>query len=325
MYMSNQDEFLNNGDGADYFLSSSTKRYLSSGFKRTRHFIRITSIDKERLTADLFINWPNSWSEKKGDQLKPHVGTLDYFLFSERLVETYLKYVSHIKDYDISQMWIKYFSFKAGSECIDTNSFKSSCILKSDRIENGYLIYQFEISISNANVNLAIQLPQNTVKNEIESFSEKHLTEDSYYYFDGYKRALRNISNISIDTQKKLLSANYELKHFEDATFYGIGEKFMPAITFCDLMLGAGQLSQVLLYEMDHTNREKASNLWLRRVHSIYNKPIYNNAVIKIIIEQSKSIKLKGLNYTCADIVVTFNNDVLIANCNFAYQPFQYE
>jgi len=142
---SNQNEFLDKDKGIDYFLGSSSKRYLSSGFKRIEHSIENISIEEDCLFADLFINWPKDWSEKKGGQIKPHVGTLDYFLFSERLVEVYMKLVEHKKIYKKSIKDVANTFLSNGFKVTYMNFFRRSFSCKASRTNEAVISYNGDV------------------------------------------------------------------------------------------------------------------------------------------------------------------------------------
>ena len=302
----------------DSFLGDSSQRYFSSNFKKVFHHINETKIENGKLLACCSVEWPEDWSHKKGVALQPHIGTLDFFLIASRLAEVYFEKVENLCDNQISNMWISEFHCKAGNKCIEQNTIFCECRLLSKKNQTEYTL---DIKIADAVVVLKTQLPDK-IEDTLLEIKRWDDFEQVSYYSAHYKEALRDITNIRIDTSRKNISADFELEHINKSSYKGIGSTYMPCVTFCDLVLVCGQLSQIILYHLDNTTREQASNLWLRNIHCFYKKPIKGKTNISVAIKASKALKLKGANYNCSVLIFNFNNEDLIAECSSAYQPF---
>jgi hypothetical protein len=307
------------GYDADFFLGPSSKRYFGTGFKKTEHGFLNLRKEEECLFADLMINWPETWAEKKGVNVTPHIGTLDFFLASVTLVEEYFSIVREISIKQMNHMWISDFICKTGNKCIEQNNLSCSCRLIFEECNSSKTIFVFEIKIGDTCVSLSIDFPNNLSPMYYKS---PQLLEQRTYYSQGYKCADRRISNIKVDFNRKSITADYALRHQDNLTYYGIGAEYMPCITLCDLILIAGQLTQILLYSLDGTSREASSNLWMRKIHCSYKKPIVTDPEVLIEIRKSTNINMKGEMYHCSDLRFDFNNGYLIADCSSAYKPF---
>lgn len=222
-------------------------------------------------------------------------------------------------------MWILEFHCKAGNKCKEKSSILCECLLISEKdiSEKNKTEYILEIKIEDTIIVLKTQL-SNTDEKMLLDIEYCGSDSDSYYV-EHYKEAIRDMTNIRIQTREKNISANYELKHTGETDYKGIGSDYMPCVTFCDLVLACGQLSQIILYQIDNTTREKASNLWLRNIRCFYRKPIRGSTNISVKVKESKMLRLKGAIYNCSDLVFNFNNGDLIAECSSAYQPFENE
>jgi hypothetical protein len=305
----------------DSFLGDSSHRYFSSNFKRVVHHIDEIKIGHNNILANFSIQWPINWSNKKGISLQPHIGTLDFFLIAVRLAETYFRTVKMMHENQISEMWILEFHCKAGNKCIENSITSCKCQLISEVTEQNETEFILNISISDATIILKILLQAKGIR-ELSDISQQTFSEHEPYYSACYKEASRDITNIIVNTQEKYVTSKFELKHIDYSIYKGIGSIYMPCITFCDLILACGQLSQILLYQLDDTNRENASNLWLRNIHCVYRKPIKENTNILVKVNKSKIVNLRGSYYNCSDLVFDFNDGDLIAECSSAYQPF---
>jgi Pseudomonas avirulence D protein (AvrD). len=304
--------------GPESYLGTSSKRYFSDGYKDIQHDFDNIRIEEEKLCANLVLKWPEKWSEKKGISITPHIGTLDFFLASTILVEQYFQAMDKEFVKIISKMWIAEFTCRTGNKCLEQQSTPCVCRLLSTKEINGKIHYSFEVLISTTTVCIKIISPYNSTST---SFASIFAIQTNSYYFDQYKNAERRISDINVQVSKKSISARYELIHTRNSSFYGLGSSYMPCLTFCDLVLSAGQLTQILLYNMDNTSREESSNLWMRKIHCIYNKPITTDTQMSVFVNKTNMVKMKTGIYNCSDLTFDFSNGDLIAHCSSAYQP----
>lgn len=308
------------GLNPDSFLGDSSQRYFGNSFKKITHHIDEIRVENNVLSAGFSIQWPVNWSKKNGISLQPHIGTLDFFLIATILAETYFKTVKNIDKNRLSGMWIKEFCCKAGNKSIEENKSNCKCELISESRTLGQTEFSLKMLIADATVILKILLPnEGRSVSVIEPVSScKHAS----YYSSGYKDAIRDITNIEVDTRCKRVTANYGITHDKNAIYWGMGSMYMPCITFCDLVLVCGQLSQILLYKLDNATRESSSNLLLRNIRCIYSRPISKNTVVSVEVKKTRMVDLKGLLYNCSDLTFNFNDGDLIAECSSAYQPF---
>ncbi|MDL2244341.1 hypothetical protein LJC54_02415 [Parabacteroides sp. OttesenSCG-928-J18] len=304
--------------GPERYLGTSSKRYFSDGYKDIQHHFRNIRIEREELLADLVLEWPEKWSEKKGVTLTPHIGTLDFFLASAILIEKYFQAMNKEFIKRVNKMWIAEFVCKSGNKCLEQQSTPCLCRLLSKEEANNNIHYLFEVLVGSTIVCMKIISPYHLLTDSFKSFLVK---QTDSYYLNHYKEAERIISNIKVHTSEKYISANYELKHMQNSVFHGLGSDYMPCLTFCDLVLCTGQLTQILLYSLDNTSREESSNLWMRKIHCVYNKPIATNTQVSVTINKTNMIKMKSGTYNCSELTFDFNNGDLIAHCSSAYQP----
>jgi len=304
--------------GPEKYLGTSSKRYFSDGYKNIQHHFSNIRVEKEELLTDLVLKWPQNWSEKKGIAITPHIGTLDFFLASVLLVEKYFQSINKEFTKRINEMWIAEFVCKSGNKCLEQQSTPCLCRLLSNKEVDNKIHYLFEVFVGSTIIHLKIISPYHSLT---ASFKTSFIEQTDSYYSNHYKGAERIISNIKVQPVDKYIFADYELKHVQHPTFHGLGSDYMPCLTFCDLVLCAGQLTQILLYNIDNTNREESSNLWMRKIHCVYNKPIATNTQVSVSINKTNMLKMKSGIYNCSELTFNFNNGDLIAHCSSAYQP----
>lgn len=306
----------------DEYLGDSSQRYFSANYKKTTHYINDVIVKDNILFASVLVQWPADWSKKKGVSLLPHIGTLDFFTISTILAETYFRNVKNSYEHQIREMWIFEFHCKVGNQCIEENRSICKCELASEISKEKQTEFNLKISIANAKVELKILLP-NKNKEIFSKIRQQAISEGDSYYYDCYKNASRIITNIKVYTLSKCITASFVLKHANNSIYNGLGSAYMPCVTLCDLVLVCGQLSQIILYQLDNTTREEASNLWLRNIKCVYTSPIKEKSEVSVKLKDSRKVNLKDRIYNCSDLIFNFNDGNLIAECSAAYQPHE--
>lgn len=304
----------------DCYLGPSEKRYFGENYKRISHNISGLKVINDRISGNLRIDWPNCWSEKGGMNLQPHIGTLDFFVIAFRFVELHLHNVENIDFEEMNNMWISEIVCHS-NKCIEKNNIVCCCSMLSSLCHEDIIIYEYEILIDIIKVRLKIS-HNNTKKNSsllrVQPYCSTH---NESFFIDGYKSYRLNLKNISLNLDELYIHAYVESNLFETAKKYnGVTQFYMPCFTYCDLIIAAGQLSQILIFKVNCTTREKSGNLWMRQIKCKYKTPIRNDTFLKVNILGSKVINLRGEYYNAVDLYFDFNDGDLIAECKAAYK-----
>jgi hypothetical protein len=96
--------------------------------------------------------------------------------------------------------------------------------------------------------------------------AENLLAEPATRYFgDGYKRAVRQIRNIDLNSETGKVGALVTIAEQDSASIAeGIGAAYRPCLTVIDDIVIMAQLAQVLVYASDNLSRDQTGTLWLR-------------------------------------------------------------
>lgn len=319
-------------ESPEKFLGENSKRYFSSNYKRIKHEITNLTIQNNSLVGYLNISWPHLWAEKAGKSLKPHVGSLEFYVIAVQFVEYYMTILDNIKKDCMNRMWVEDFVSKAGNEAVEEDaSIPCKCTKLSQCIDGRNVTTKFVIGIGKVVVKLTVHYEtcmerrcMSSCNNascmsidNILSVKEEQLS----YYTLGYKVPMHKISNIMVDKEKGYITADAQLVNLELANdFVGVSSNFQPCFTYCDIILITGQLSQILLFSLDNLTRENASNLWMRSVECKYSVPIKDLTHIKLEVKESKAINVSGRDYRSSTLFLDFGDGQMTSVCKFAYQ-----
>lgn len=314
------------------FLGANSKRYFSSNYKRITHEITNLIIQDHALIGYLNIKWPNLWAEKAGRKLKPHVGSLEFYVIAVQFIEHYMTIVDNIKKDCVNRIWVEDFVSKAGNEAVEESSNIPCICKKSSQTHEGNTVKStFVVDIGKASIKLTIRYEtcierkclsscNNASCVSIDSILNAKKNQLSYYSL-GYKVPMHKITNIEVNKETESITADVELINSELAnSFAGISSLFQPCFTYCDIILITGQLSQILLFTLDNLTRENASNLWMRSVNCKYNTPIIDTANFKLSVKEFKKINTAGSEYRTTTLFLDFGDGKMTSICKFAYQ-----
>ena len=296
----------------EYYLGDPKKRYFSNKYRDVNHTLKNIVIENGAITSTFDIMWPDVWQEKKGATINPHISTFDLFLISTRLVELFFSNVLGKQYGELCRLWVSEVSCKVGSQMPCGTKNKCTCSV----IEEDNSSYTFKITIEKVIMFLRIEKPKNS-----ENSLPFIVADNNSYFENDYKLAERGITKISINDTEKTLNAYYNIKHNESVKYNGLSSYFMPCLTYCDLFLTGGQLSQILLFCVNKTTREDVSNLWLRSMKSRCESRIMESVSgpVSVIIKNTSVLNVKNDVFHCADVEVDFNNGMLKAEWKAAY------
>lgn len=321
---------------ANYILGNAEQRYFGSGYKNTTHIFENFRILNNSLIADLNIKWKTVWARKNGKPIIPHVSSLDFYIVATLLTEHYLKLLGNIKNVCVNKIWVEEFYCKAASQSIDDSLLTCSCLKTSQQKHDNVIVYSFLIKIQNVTANLKVRqvLCKDRIRKckSICNNSPINQNTNNYLYLGNrfnyhdtyYKQLDRIILNIEVYIDERKVCSDIVLENWTyPDQITGIGTSEMPCLTFGDLILLAGQLSQILIYQLDNITRDNATNLWLREIRGIHKYPVNPKTKACVSIISSNTLSVKGKCYNDLRLKFDFNNGDLVAECKAAYEIYK--
>lgn len=234
---------------ADEILGDFETRYFGAGHKRTNYKLK----QGGKLGKAEIIH-TNSWSEKMGCSLKPHLSTVDGIILSVMYVEKHM--IDERKIDSLNAMFLCAFEIKSGTGAIEDLRDISLTIRKEEIVLNEA---NFEVVVEGMVVKLKfkkinvkpVDCKQNSEKNAYNYFSE-HL-----------KRMKHNIFGIKIEDDEITCTVSREK---EDVLFDGIGSRFSNCMSILEWLIVFSQMGQILAYDIDSINRQNSETLWMKNV-----------------------------------------------------------
>ncbi len=236
------------------------------------------------------------------DCAKPcHLGTIEYITIASALSEILLASAFDFSEEEIASSWINYCKMKV-SFCTYLDQDSSvrvwGIIKETEKDANSINGYQSrcQVSIAGVLIEIGIDHPAN-----IRSAGPVNITPEvdiTGLYVLGYKKRKHMIENVFCSIGKKTCSASIKVEDYF-LQRKGIGVKYR-AFIMPDIISIAGQLSQVLLYKSENTNRESANNMWLRECSIVYNRPFEKlQCTGNIAFSRFDEVLVKGDPWRC--------------------------
>ena len=293
----------------DELLGPKDKRYCSSGFKNVNFSFSNVVIARSSLEAKVHVDFSKKWSSKNNESLKPHLGTTEYFNIAVILSELLL--ISHFEldDLAISKSRVTCLKIKA-KPAGELHLIQDAKVDYKGTIEagSGAGASSFDICIGHMAIRFTIVHEMRNPRTEAPyadfSVYLNHLQR--HFYKTGYKECTTEIEDVEVDMEERLAQCAVSFKSPSDR--FGIGS-YYPTMNIANFILIAGQLMQVLLYELEGIRRDQSKNLWLRGLEINFDKPVSKmNANATVYCQTFKEVILRGEKWRIADFAVSMES-----------------
>ena len=248
------------------FLGPKENRYFASGYKSINILYRDMIYHSGILSTSISVQLGENWSRKKGQNLKPHLGTTEFISIAAVMAQQLMEKELYLNHEDIKISWISRLAFKIKKcEYADYYSIPVSGKIISTTRAGDHFTTRFNIRIGSLIVLLDVCHPP---KSSIKHIPTDHMID---LYQKGYKLRDHTITDVSLDEEDMTSSGHISLYDCCGEK-KGIGARY-SGIILTDFILIIGQLIQAFLYNMNHVNRENSNNLWLREVDAYCETP----------------------------------------------------
>ena len=300
-------------------LGPKDKRYCSAGFKNVNFSFSNVAIENSSLEAKVHVDFSKKWSSKNDESLKPHLGTTEYFNIAVILSELLLLSHFELDGLAVSKSRVTYLKMKA-KPAGDLQLIQDVKVDYSGTLDekSGFGASSFDIGIGHMAIRLTIVHEMGKPRTEAPyadfSIYLNHL--EPHFYKTGYKECETDIEDVEVDVEERLVQSAVRFKSPSD--HFGTGS-FYPTMNIANFILLAGQLMQVLLYELEGIGRDQSKNLWLRGLEVNFNEPVSTmNAEAMVYCQTFKEVILRGEKWRIADFAVSM--DTLSAKFNMTHQ-----
>ncbi|MBH0776172.1 AvrD family protein [Nocardia bovistercoris] len=266
-------------------LGPRSDRYFGDGYKKvspdltTLRIARSTGPGAEHRGVAR-LSYPAAWSRKQHGELVPHVSSVDTIMLAAALCDAAITHTRDLNSEEAGRMWVRHASVRSGaSPHIDLDNIPvTAAVTATAESEDDESETTFAFRVGNLSGSMTIVHPIGigplTVPgyDRIETLHEIHGPRP-HYYLDGVKDHTLSATHIVVDDQATRITGRHRVNAGVEGGYSGAESAHWNSVSPIDLIVGAAQLSQILLYRMDGLNRAKSNTLWMRKLEFVTDGP----------------------------------------------------
>ncbi len=263
----------------ELFLGKRKGRYFTEGYKNTKFDLTNFVFNENKFHSSVEVYWKSAFGEKRGKEISPHIGTLEYLSISTILSQFLLIGYYGLSYKDIQRSFLRRFKMKTKANRNNSSKKETTTEITNTNILNKRdNIYLSKIKVNIGNVNIFLEIEHPLMQTGIDRQTELAILlarMNKQYYKHGYRFGSYDISNINMNLYEKVINSKININRQDKGLHYeGIGMTHNSIYSMCDFIPIIGQLTQVLLYNLDKLKREETNNMWLRYIDLECDKPI---------------------------------------------------
>jgi hypothetical protein len=303
----------------DDILGPAAQRFFGDGHRRVRQMLRNVAVDGDvdrghRVRGCASVFYPADWSVKSiATDLRPHLSTIDGALLAVALGECYLTHARGLDPKQRQRAWVRSVEMRAANTSeTELSGFDVEAIVTDSRPSPWTLCGHtstLDCRIGGIKVRCEIEHEPGMSTDTTGTFAtpDDMLGDRAQrYYAEGYKRTLRAIEDVRIDTSVGCVEALVTTAEPADNPCgEGLGAEYRPALSAIDVIITLGQLTQALLYSLDKVDRSTSNTMWLRRMAITFPtpyQPIANPFVTTLHTVKNRLTMMRGDQWRIADL-----------------------
>ncbi len=252
----------------DKVLGNFEERYFGAGHKRSVYSLyKAFETDEDNYQGSASIELGSSWSEKNGEQIRPHLSTIDGVVLAALLAEKYLE--EKHPEIATKEMFLSMFEIKAGGNPIED---LQNITLSIKKVSVEAEIFNFKIDILGMKVNLKIRKIENNYT-DLEQIASSDSSDRGYIAYH-LKDIRHDIDNINFLNQNNLFCDFIRGEEMQ-TNYSGLSCNFSKSISALEWLVVFSQMGQLVAYNYDFIDRRESHNLWMRWVKAELKSPYF--------------------------------------------------
>lgn len=275
----------------DMILGNSNERYFGDVFRTFYlQILSLTTVSETELSGEFSADYLGPL-RPRGEA--PHLGSIEYLPLALRLATYSLNRLGRISIADTNRAFLR--SYKLHSkESLGMGMHTFHCRMLHSEYDMQSMqgsTSLFEIILGDTRILVEVdhrggmryrKLPQaETIRWDLEQL-----------HSIGYKCTDMEVVPLEMDLQQQEITARVSNRYlFPENSLHGIGSA-RDALLATDATRVFGQLMQVLLYEIEGSDRKRCPNIWLRKMELQSERPLFTGkARAKVTFEHIREIR----------------------------------
>ncbi|MEV0297229.1 AvrD family protein [Nocardia sp. NPDC050710] len=315
-------------------LGPRSDRYFGEGYKKVcpelsqLRISRSTQPGTEH-SGTARLNYPAAWSRKKHGELVPHVSSVDTIMLATSLCDAALTHARDLSAAEASRMWVRQATVRAGAhphEDLERIPVTASITATTDT-EDDESETSFKFQVGNLTGALTMVHPTGAGAMTVPGTDRIENLGDIYgpaphYYLNGVKDHTLTAADLTVDTSATRITGRQQVRTGVEGGYVGAESAYWNSVSPIDAVVGAAQLSQILLYQMDGLNRTSSNTLWMRKLEFVTDgpsRPSDESFDGTVEIRRTSVIDRGGQRWRSADLLIKEFQGVT-GSCLLAHQ-----
>ncbi|MBF6445762.1 AvrD family protein [Nocardia farcinica] len=265
-------------------------------------------------TAMARLEYPAAWSTKKHRELVPHVSSVDTVMLATALCDAAVTRARGLRPEEAARMWVSHGTVRAGAaphEDLDHIPVQAEITAVTEEASEAETTFKF--TVGNLAGTLTLVHPLGTGSAEPgEQIDHLDSLADLYgpaphYYLTGVKDHTLTATDLIVDDDATRITSRQTVRPGAEGGYVGAESAYWNSVSPIDAIVGAAQLSQILLYRMDSLDRTNSDTLWMRKLEFFCAPPHRSSATDfdgTVEIRRTSTIDRGGQRWRSADLLI---------------------
>ncbi|MBH0777902.1 AvrD family protein [Nocardia bovistercoris] len=300
-------------------LGPRSDRYFGDGYQKVRQELSRLRIGNSsaagtRHEGTARLTYPTEWSRKQHRELVPHVSSVDTIMLAISLCEAAVTATRALTPEQSARMWVRHASVRAGSrphEDLERIPVTAT-VTAATEDEGNDSETTFAFKVGNLAGNLTIAHPAGAASVSADGVTEYEDLGAIYgpaphYYSNGVKDHTLTATDLRVDLACGRITGRQHVHTGGGGGYVGAESAYWDSVSPVDAVVGAAQLSQILLYQLDELDRTRSNTLWMRKLEFVADGPIRPSAGDfdgTVEIRRAPLIDRGGKRWRSADMLI---------------------
>lgn len=315
-------------------LGPRSDRYFGEGYKKVSPELSALGISRSTETGAehsglASLTYPAAWSRKEHRELVPHVSSVDTIMLAATLCDAAIVHTRDLNPAESARMWIRHATVRAGAqphEDLDripvTATITATAETADDESET-----TFKFQVGNLGGTMTVVHPIGAGTSTVPGVDRIASLGDIFgpaphYYLNGVKDHTLTATDLVVSADSTRITGRQQVRTGIEGGYVGAESAYWNSVSPIDAVVGAAQLSQILLYAMDSLDRTSSNTLWMRKLEFFADgphRPSEETFDGTVEIKRSSVIDRGGQRWRSADLLIKEFQGVT-GSCLLAHQ-----
>ncbi|WP_040798459.1 AvrD family protein [Nocardia higoensis] len=300
-------------------LGPRATRYFGEGYRKVGpelSALRLgnTARPGARHSAVARLEYPAAWSTKKHRELVPHVSSVDTVMLAATLCDAAVTRARGLNPEQSARTWVRHGAVRAGAaphEDLEHIPVTAEVTALAEDGDSAETTFKFQVGNLAGTLTLVHELgagsgPEVEGIEPFDSLAEI-FGPAPHYYLTGVKDHSLTATELSVDAEASRVTGRQTVRPGAENEYVGAESAYWDSVSPIDAIVGAAQLSQILLYQMDSLDRTNSDTLWMRKLEFFSEAPPRPSAEEfdgTVEIKRASIIDRGGQRWRSADLLI---------------------